>query len=191
MSIPIDSRRGQTLVEALVALSILTVGFVGIVGLLVKSFQLNRTTTNDTQATYLSAEGIEIAKNIIDYDVYYGVWSGSADWGCSFGLAPGGKADYELEYNTVASGCLALGSVSAAKAQSDHLYFKPFNAADPLSGFYSYNNFLPAAKTNFTRDVRITAVSANEFDVQSIVTWTSGAQSNTITLEDHFYNWHP
>jgi Tfp pilus assembly protein PilV len=43
MRFPIHSRRGQTLVEALVALSILTVGFVGVVVLLTKSFQLNRT----------------------------------------------------------------------------------------------------------------------------------------------------
>ena len=63
---PPHSRRGQTLVEALVALSILTTGFFGIVSLLTKSFQLNRTTMNDTQATYLAAEGIEIAKNLID-----------------------------------------------------------------------------------------------------------------------------
>jgi hypothetical protein len=45
--------------------------------------------------------------------------------------------------------------------------------------------------TDFTRDVRITAVSGNELDVQSIVAWSAGSQSNTITLEDHFYDWHP
>ena len=73
MKFSLHSHRGQTLVEALVALSILTVGFVGIVTLLTKSFQLNRTTSNDTQATYLAAEGIEIAKTSINYDVYYGL----------------------------------------------------------------------------------------------------------------------
>jgi len=63
---------------------------------------------------------------------------------------------------------------------------------------YTYNNFPPAVASVFTRDVRITAVpdpsnpsNSNELDVQSIVTWTKGSLSNTITLEDHFYNCHP
>ena len=85
MSISFHSRRGQTLVEALVALSILTVGFVGIIVLLTRSFQLNRTTANDTQATYLAAEGIEVAKNLIDHDVYEQLSGNSSySWGSCF-----------------------------------------------------------------------------------------------------------
>jgi Tfp pilus assembly protein PilV len=180
----IHSRRGQTLVEALVALSILTTGFVGIVVLLTKSFQLNRTTSNDTQATYLAAEGIEIAKSIVDYDVYSGLPTNNY-WQCSFGLNPGQSAHYELEYYTTVSGCTPLTSVLAAKAQSDHLYF---NASTTL---YSYDNFSPAVETDFTRDVRVSVPlnSPNELDVQSTVTWTDGGSSDTITLEDHFYNY--
>jgi type II secretory pathway pseudopilin PulG len=185
MNFSIHSRRGQTLVEALVALSILTVGFVGIVTLLSKSFQLNRTTSNDTQATYLAAEGIEVAKNIIDYDVYNGLaHPGSGDWGCSFDLPLNTPTDYELEYDTTVSGCTLLASVPAAKAQSDHLYFSS------STDFYSYDNFPPAVETDFTRDVKITAVSNAELDVQSTVTWTDGGLGNTITLEDHFYDWN-
>jgi len=182
----IHSRRGQTLVEALIALSILTTGFIGIVALLTKSFQLNRTTSNDTQATYLASEGIEIAKNIIDYDVYYGSsLPNTDDWGCSFDLTPGVPTDYEFEYDTVPpSNCSGVLTPSLT-ARTDRLYF------NPSSTLYSYSSFPPAVLTDFTRDVRITAVSGNELDVRSIVTWSAGSQSNTITLEDHFYDWHP
>lgn len=190
MHIPaiIHSRRGQTLVEALMALSLLTVGFLGIITLLTKSFQLNRTTIDDAQATYLAAEGIEITKSIIDYDVYYGL-PGNVDWGCSFEIPLNTPTDYELDYNVVPLACNGLNppltSVPAATAQSDPLYF------NPSTTFYSYNGFAPAVKSIFTRDIRVTAVSANEFDVQSIVTWSGDGTSNTITLEDQFYNWHP
>lgn len=186
----IHSRRGQTLVEALIALSILTMGFVGIITLLSKSFQLNRTASDDTQATYLASEGIEIAKNIIDYDVYYGLSQAHTDdWECSFGLNSGQTADYEMDYSTVPpAGCSGLlPARTAVEAQSDDLYF---NSSTRL---YSYTS-LGATKSDFTRDVRITMPAAtfpNEIDVQSIVTWTNGDISNTITLEDHFYNWHP
>jgi len=188
----IHSRRGQTLVEALIALSVLTAGFVGIVTLLSKSFQLNRTAGNDTQATYLASEGIEIAKNIIDYDVYYGFGQGGGtnpaayDWQCSFQLGEGQTADYALAYDTVVSGCSAPPLVSAA---GNKLYFD--STSDPTHGLYSYNNAY--TRTNFTRDVYISvpAGSPNELDVQSTVKWSSGLSSNTVTLEDHFYNWHP
>jgi hypothetical protein len=196
MKFSLHSRRGQTLVEALVALSLLMTGFIGIVTLLTKSFQLNRTTTNDTQATYLASEGIEIAKNIIDHDVYYGLHFGNNDWGCSFGLGAGASADYELNYDDYPSACDQVDSVAASKAQSDPLYFNSGSGAG--AGFYSYHNLPSAVPTVFTRDVRVTAVSdpsnpsnSNELDVQSIVTWTEGSISNTITLEDHFYNWQP
>jgi len=197
MSIPIHSRRGQTIVEALVALSILTAGFIGIVSLLTKSFQLNRVTTNDTQATYLASEGIEIAKNIIDYDVYYGFGltqsSSTVDyWGCSFGLGENQTADFALEYDTTPIPCADSNAVLPTISQSttDHLYF------NPSSTLYTYSNFAPgstAIPTDFTRDVYVSVPngSPNEIDVRSKVTWSDGLLSNTITLEDHFYNWHP
>jgi type II secretory pathway pseudopilin PulG len=178
----ISSRRGQTLVEALVALSILTVGFVGIVALLAKSFQLNRTTSNDTQATYLAAEGIEVAKNIIDYDVYIGL-PGNNDWGCSFRLTPGTPVDYALAYDTVPPLNCPQGQ-TLPTLRTDQLYFSSSN------GLYTYNSF-ESQSTDFTRDVYISVPvnSPDELDVQSTVRWTDGGQSNTITLEDHFYNW--
>lgn len=180
----IASRSGQTLVEALVALSILTVGFVGIIGLLTRSLQLNRTTSNDTQATYLASEGIEVAKNIIDYDVYYGLSQSSRanDWGCSFGLTPGIPVDFALEYDTAPTNCVKPPTIP--RDTSNQLYFNP----NTHFYVYSYNN-IGATPTNFTRDIWITAVSNVELDVRSIVTWSEGGQSNTITLEDHFYNW--
>ncbi len=187
MSTPIHSRRGQTLVEALVALSILTVGFLGIITLLTKSFQLNRITSDDTQATYLASEGIELAKNIIDYDVYCGFAQSTStvDWGVSFGLGPGQNGDYALEYNTVPPPCTSPGSLP--QLISNKLYF------NPDTYLYTYSNSPPAVATDFTRDVKISVPvgSPYELDVQSIVTWNTGSQSNSITLEDHFYNWHP
>jgi hypothetical protein len=198
----IHSRRGQTLVEALIALSVLTVGFIGIVTLLNKSFELNRTTTNDTQATYLASEGIELAKNLIDYDAYYGFSTDipgnpeNIDWGCSFGLSPGQQGDYALDYTVApptdpSTSCYVPPKVGGAVA-TDHLYI------DPSTHLYSYN--VTGIATDFTRDVYITAVSSTppqippqsyEFDVRSVVGWEDGLVSNTITLEDHFYNWYP
>jgi Tfp pilus assembly protein PilV len=170
------SRRGQTLVEALVALSILTVGFVGIISLLTKSFQLNRTVSNDTQATYLASEGIEVAKNLIDHDVYTGLPLND-DWGASF---PRSGYYYNIDYETTSTASLTF---SPSAPQSNPLYF---NRTTHLFGY----NTRGATPTDFVRSIKVTN-NGEEIDVQSTVKWTSGALSNTITLEDHFYNWHP
>jgi hypothetical protein len=116
--------------------------------------------------------------------VYFGL-PGNNDWGCSFPTAAGVPSDYELEYDSAPAspGCLTPMPTSNS-AQTDHLYF------NPSSTLYSYSIASPAVKSDFTRDVRITN-NGDEIDVQSIVAWTDGTLSNTITLEDHFYNWHP
>jgi len=180
MSFSIHSRRGQTLVEALVALSILTVGFVGIVTLLTKSFQLNRTTSNDTQATYLAAEGIEVTKNLIDHDVYEQL-SGNSNysWGSCFPYS-GSWYYYPIDYET--TDCKSLVSPPSKSPPNTPLYF------DPTTHTFSTNSF-GTNPTNFVRNIKVTN-NGEELDVQSTVTWTNGSLGNTITLEDHFYNWH-
>ncbi|HEY5221336.1 MAG TPA: prepilin-type N-terminal cleavage/methylation domain-containing protein [Candidatus Paceibacterota bacterium] len=178
----IHSRRGQTLVEALVALSILTMGLAGIVVLLNQSLQLNRTTTNDTQATYLASEGIEIVKNMIDHDVYKGL-PVNDDWDASFSQS---GYYWNIDYETTSTTGLP---VRANQMQATPLYY---NSTTNMFGYSAVG----AAPTNFVRNIKITNIDNSnlvpvEIDVQSIVTWTNGGNSNAITLEDHFYDWHP
>jgi type II secretory pathway pseudopilin PulG len=183
MNFSLHSRRGQTLVEALVALSILTVGFVGIVTLLTKSFQLNRTTSNDTQATYLAAEGIEVAKNLIDHDVYEQLSPNSNySWGSCFPYS-GSHYYYPIDYET--TDCASLDFSNSPP--DTPLYFDS-NPHDPAYGTFSTNS-LGRSSTDFVRNIEVTN-NGEELDVQSTVVWTDGAVGNTITLEDHFYNWH-
>ncbi|HUC02139.1 MAG TPA: prepilin-type N-terminal cleavage/methylation domain-containing protein [Candidatus Paceibacterota bacterium] len=175
----INSRKGQTLVEALIALSILMVGFVGIVTLLTKSFQLNRTTADDTQATYLAAEGIEIVKNLIDHDVYEQLGgNGSYSWGSCFPYA-GAHYYFPIDYTTTS--CAGLSFQSGAP--NTKLYF------NPTTHLYSNNPFAATA-TDFVRNIKVTN-NGQSIDVQSSVTWSSGALGNTITLEDIFYHYQP
>src|SRR3989344_7355701 len=84
-------RSGQALVEVMVAVSILTVGFLGIVGLLSRALALNRVVADNYTATYLAAEGIEITKNIVDGNVVQGQpWnSGGGVSNCTGSVEPG------------------------------------------------------------------------------------------------------
>ena len=172
----------------MVAISILTIGFLGIASLLTRSFFLNRVDADEATATYLAAEGIELAKNIIDYDMYQGTW------GACLSLTAGVHKDYEFDYRTLTSSPINCGSLSSAVFDSsdpDHLEF------DPVTHRYGYD--LPSTDapvtTSFVRDVAVSmpgASNGEEIVVNSTVTWSTGPiTAQSVTLEDHFYNWLP
>lgn len=178
----------------MIALGMLTIGFLGIVGLLSQSFYLNRVTRDQTTATYLAAEGVEIAKNIIDHDMYR---NGGGHWGECFREALGGaqEQDFAMDYTTL------TGGQSCGTAPQ---YPELFDSARPLiydtaQNRYGYN-FLGAAPgslvtTDFVRDISVTIPSAengNLIIVSSTVTWSSSPLgSQGVTMVDYFYNWFP
>ncbi len=163
----LNSRRGQALVEVLVAVSILTVGFLGIVTLLSRALALNRVVSDSYTGTYLAAEGIEITKNIIDA----GVRSGRG-WGSGISENPNG---FEVDMDST--------TLLPAAIELRPLLF------DPATAEFSYSG---KNETPFHRKIMIKLIQGGQQEIQvnSIVTWTTrGGGESTINLEDHFFNW--
>jgi len=161
--------QGQTLIEVMIALSVATIAFSGIMALLSKSFFYDRVIADQVTATYLASEGIEIAKNVIDHDLP----SGNA-WGSCL---PAG--DFMLDY---AADCSNFPNYNGNVA----LKF------DPTTERYGYAAASGAAATVFTREIRVTknVSTPDQITVQSIVRWSTGpAASQSVDLEDVFYNW--
>lgn len=173
----------------MIAISILTVGFLGIVSLLARSFFLNRVDADEATATYLASEGIELAKNIIDYDMYQGTWGTCL---ATAGVSGGGQGKgFELDYATLTSSPVNCGSLTPFNSSDpDHLEF------DPDTHLYGYNLSTPnPITTSFVRDISFSMPSASngwEIAVSSTVTWSTGPiTAQSVTLEDHFYDWLP
>lgn len=179
----LPNRKGQSLLEVLISLTMLTMGFLGITALLSQSFFMNRIVTDQAIGTYLAAEGIEIAKNLVDHDVYAHLASPpvGTGWGSCFGAG----GDFQLDYTT--TDCSALVSYFPPGYDAGH-----FLKFDPATHLYGYGSSASLATTVFTRDIRVSVPNANEIIVNSIVHWSTGPlTSQSINLEDHFYNWHP
>ena len=157
-------RRGQFLIEAIVAVGVLVVGLLGIFALLSRSLSLGRTVTDNYAGTYLASEGIEVVKNIIDGNIIQGLpWvSGMSD------------GDFEIEYDTI----------SLLPFQDRFLGF------DPVTSLYSYAG---SETTRFKRVLRLALIGSpvDEIQVNSVVSWSSGGGSFSVDLEDHFFNWRP
>jgi len=156
-----NSRAGQLLIEMLVALGILTVGFLGVMTLLSRALGLNRVVADNYAATYLAIEGMEVAKNILDSNLITG-----AGWATGFS-----SNDFEVQYNSPTLIYPATGAP---------LTF------DPGTHLYGYGF---TETTPFVRTIRV-QLKPNEVVVNSIVDWTSrGGGTFNVNLEDHFYNW--
>ncbi len=157
------SRSGQLLIEMLVALGILTVGFLGVMTLLSRAIGLNRVVADNYTATYLAIEGIEVVKNILDSNIITG-----AGWAADGGFQDG---DFEVQYDSRELISPATGA------------FLTFDPTTRLYG-YGFSNTTP-----FVRTIQI-QLKPNEVVVNSKIDWTSrGGGTFNVNLEDHFYNW--
>lgn len=158
------TRRGQAIIESIVAISVLIMGFMGMFSLLNQSLGLSRVISDNYTGTYLASEGIEIVRNMLDANTI----REASPWNSGVGAG-----EWELDWT---SGSLA-GNGSRTLA---------FN---PNERTYSYSG---SVATPFRRKIRITQISANQIKVESIVDWTTrGGGAFTIVLEDHFFNWRP
>jgi hypothetical protein len=168
----LKEKSGQVLVESIIALSVLLVGFLSLISLLNNSLGLNRVVTENYIATYLAAEGIEYVKNKIDTNIL----NPGLPWNHQLN-----DGYYELKFNGNDFSLEPLSSTSSASL----LKF------DSNNKVYNYNNTFP--DTPFKRYIYIENrppnVRPNEIVVNSVVFWTSrGGGKYEVNLEDHFFD---
>lgn len=164
----LGSRSGQLLVEMLVALGILTVGFLSVTTLLSKALGLNRTIADNYTATYLATEGIEITKNILDGNI---LKIPTAGWNDGFE-----NGSYEADFKD-----------KALIPQNGGI--RPI-LFDPDAHEYGYDPNVSGSPTPFYRTIQVRLVGTTEVVINSKVSWTSrGAAEFDVNLEDHFFNW--
>lgn len=164
------NNNGQMLIELMVALGVLTVGFLGMVSLLSKAIALNRTISENYQATYLATEGVEIMKNLLDANLLQ-----SRSWNAGFGA----NETYEVQYDS----SWAAGKEPVRILNNNDLRKIKMNS----DGFFNYSE---GATTPFARRIVVQLIGSYEVQVNSIVSWTSrGGGEFETNIEDHFYNW--
>lgn len=168
--------RGQMLVEAIVAMGILTVAVFAVFSLLTRSTSLNRVISQQYVATYLAAEGLELAKNITDSNLLIcgANWTDGA-----VGGSPSAPKIYEVDYT------------DSEFRPSTNRFLK----ISPSTGFYQYDAGEPSI---FRRTISIADMGSGEdggvveIRVIARVTWRGrGGVNSEITLEDHFFKWRP
>ncbi len=162
----IKKQKGQLLVEAMVAVSLMLVGLLGIFGVLSRSLGLSRVAADQFVAINLASEGVEIAKNILDGNIKKDIpWNAGG-------------------FNSQGDATIGYLSSGLGDCDGEELYLHP------NTGFYTCKA-VGGVRSKFSRTLDIaTDPGGDIIKVLSTVTWGGrGGLISTVTVEDHFYNW--
>jgi len=183
--------QGFTIIETFIAISIITVGLVGVLGLVSYTISISRISHTEIIAANLAQEGIEVIRNIRDSNWLADIADGPPDDSVSWrehirgtGNERAGRVNYDTkgpldQYFNPPPG---IGNIINTCGSDCRLYLK--------DDFYSHDN--TGEETNFYRLIRIQKVGPppKRLKVKSIVAWEDrDGNRHQIRVEDHVYDY--
>lgn len=165
------SGEGFTLLETLIAITVLTMATLGPMQLASRMISSARVSQDRIIAFYLAQEGIEYVRNTRDNNFL----NSSSGWLDGLDACFG------------ANGCIVdvpYATIAACDAECPDIKY------DDENGYYY--NYIQGAATIFKRVVKISPnVGGNpdEANVRSVVSWKDGAGVKEVVLEENIFNW--
>lgn len=180
--------KGFTLVETMVAISILAIALVGPFTAVQSALTSSYVARDRLVASTLAQEGLEYVRSIRDNNYLAGL-----DWldgfsstvqnkNLCFGNDPTGFCTVDARLGDFHDEPTAMRGYSQANV--GNIPYLKLNS----SGLYSY---VDGTDTKFKRTVQINTVpdAAHEIKVTVVVTWQTGLQTYTVQVEDNLYDW--
>jgi len=168
--------RGFTLVETLVAITVVVTALVGPLYAVQQALNASRSARDQLVASSLAQEGVEYVRGIRDSNYLYVLRTSSArSW--LFGVdGTGGSV------NCITAACVIDPTQNTVSRTIGPLY---------LSSTNLYNQAGSGTATKFTRTVQVAPVSGSvtEVTVTVIVTWTTKSQTRNVTITERLHNW--
>lgn len=177
--------RAFTLIETLIAITVLTLSIVGPFQIVQGVLNSAYNSRDQLIGAGLAQEGMEYVREVRDSNYLFNVHGGSVSWLYGFDGTGGLPNCYSNAY-TSPSDCsvdpqkkiiTACGSVGCTPGP---LYLEP--------NTYLYTQQAIGTVTKFTRTVRMTQISASETLVTVTVTWQNHG-SRSIVLQEYIRNW--
>lgn len=180
---------GFTLVETLVAISILLIAVAGPISLIGDSLHKIYYAKDEALAVNLAQEGVELVRQVRDSNMLNIASSGSWLAGLNDGTY---VADTGSFVSSIGLGSYAgngggrvspIQSCTGSCASPQPVYY------DATTGLYRQGTV--STKTQFTRTVTIssTGLPANERKVTSTVNWQTGGSAGTVSASEYIFSW--
>jgi len=180
------AKEGFTLLETLVAITILIMALLGPLQLASRSVSSVTVSQNRIVAFYLAQEGVEVVRNIRDYN-----FMGDTFWLQYLDNCLGLECyiDIPTYYSAVSDPLSVISdAVSSCGAQC------PLIKYDGLMTGYYYN-YVSGKNTIFRRSIKITSVSTGAADdearVEVKVFWKEKNKTRKVELQESLFNWKP
>lgn len=172
---PYRNQRGQSLIETIVALGVITVALSGSISLAIFSLRAVGTSQNRLVALHLSWEGIEVAQHIRDSNYLAGA-------AFNAGLNGGADTTAIATFDPATNTWLMDFSATTMNDNSAQLFQQ--------GGVYQQSSLVIAGTaTPFRRLLTIDNSVADEVRVVSTVQWTEGSDTRSVDAERIFYDW--
>ncbi|MFA7000082.1 MAG: prepilin-type N-terminal cleavage/methylation domain-containing protein [Candidatus Paceibacterota bacterium] len=191
-----QGNRGFTVVEALVAIMILSVSVAGMLGVTASSATSARYANNEITANYLLQEAVDSVRNSRDTIAFQmkdttGGWVTFLD---RYGY-PSDKCFSDTR------GCILkmedFDATGLASGNNDVIlcsvsgcgYLSYDNSDTPVSLFYNYSGY--GSPTSFVRTVKMVVTQSNpdELKVTATVDWLNGTSPRSRSLEIYLLDW--
>jgi len=182
------SQSGFSLVETLVAITILLIVVVGPMAISTSTARSTSFSSEQVQAFFLAQEGVEIIHAYRDDFLLSGSGSLEQGWvdfrdapnltNCAL---PGNRCGVELVTNTTGDLVSPISCISGAC----RLYYD-----DSAGSRARFTHTDTGVDTKFTRLIGIEEIGVNEVKVESTVTWRSGnlREEQSVSVETHLFN---
>ncbi len=174
----IMKNHGFTLVETLIAISILVLAVTGAFSAAHSGMTSALYSKDQITAFYLAQEGMEQVRNIRDRN---GI--SALNWmnGIANAGNPSGTGDpCEVGFTCYADALNSATPLTRCSGACPNLRLNN-------NGFYSYDS---GTETRFRRELRVSTINGNEVVVESTVYWSKGLLVNrSFTAREHLFNW--
>jgi len=166
-----------TLMEAIVAIFVITTGIVGVLGLVTQTIASSTFSKDKLIAAYLAQEGIEIVRNIRDTN-----WLNNLTWDTNLDLGDF-QADYSSSNLTSCSAPCDYGSPGT------NLQFLKIDG-----GFYKYSPL--GTETKFKRKITISKADVADTppyyrkNIKVEVFWQEKEKIYSVPAQENLYNWY-
>ena len=160
--------KGFTIIEVLIAVAVITIGVLGILGVIYQTTSYIALSSSRLVAIYLAQEGMEIVRNIRDTN-----WLNNRSWD---------------------EGLNIMGEWEAVYDESALTTFQEGRNLKTNGGFYNYNS---GQDTKFKRKITISdpgLISCGGvicLSVKSEVSWQHFGKTQKAETEGYLYNWLP
>jgi Tfp pilus assembly protein PilV len=167
------SSRGFSILEAVIAIYVITMGLLGIMSLVLQGVRIQYINKNSIIASELAQEGLELVRNQRDIN-----WLNNSDW--KTGSTPPQSnivqdGSYSIDYKNGITNIADINDLGA------WLYFDS-------NGFYSHDTTPPSTASIFKRLIEVTD-NTSYLKVKCTIQWNERGKNKIFVAQSFLYNW--